>query len=92
MTLTEQHAVLNVKRWLTGAEAALYLGITRNALDLRVSRGTLPAWCYSHVGRSIHFNRESLDQWLAGDASRTAAVEEVKAAKAAAGLKLVAAR
>lgn len=78
----EQLAALNVKRWLTGEEAALYVGITRNALDLRISRGTLPAWCYSHVGRSIHFNREALDEWLSGGADRRAALEEVRAARA----------
>ena len=51
--------------YLTPAETVLYLGLpSRNALDQRMKRGTIPAWCWSRMGGSLRFVRASLDEWL----------------------------
>src|SRR5687768_2834142 len=46
------------KPYLTSEEAAEYLGLPSvNALRMRMKRGTVPSWCYSHFGGSLRFMR-----------------------------------
>lgn len=54
---------LNEKNWLTTAEAASYLGKTRNALWLLVSRGLLIKRKWQ--GR-LYFKRAEIDRLLEG--------------------------
>lgn len=51
--------------YLSLRKAADYMDLTEKALRRRVERGTVPAWCYSRVGRSYRFMRAALDQLLA---------------------------
>ena len=54
---------LNEKNWLTAGEAASYLGKTRNALWLLVSRGFLVKRKWQ--GR-LYFKRAEIDRLLEG--------------------------
>lgn len=52
-----------IKRWLTVAEAAEYLGCCRNFLDRdRVDR--LHGIPFARLGRHIRYDRLDLDAWL----------------------------
>lgn len=64
---------LSRKPYLTTAEAAAYLSITEKALRRRMQRGTIPVWCYSHLGRSLRFSRAALDELLTPEHSHSIA-------------------
>lgn len=57
-------------KYLTVEAAAAHLSLTPKALRNRMVRGTVPAWTYTHMGRSIRFIRASLDEWLTDKAAR----------------------
>lgn len=76
---------LNEKRYLTIDEAAAYLSKSVNAIKHMQKRGTLPRYCYTHLGRSLRFLREELDALLRKDLEARA---EIKAADRARGRRL----
>lgn len=50
-----------MQRWLTPDETAEYLGLTRQAIYHRISRGTLPT---SRMGRRVWIDRVAVDRTL----------------------------
>ncbi len=68
---------LTEKPYLTAEETVVYLGLSSlNALHHRMKRGTIPIWCYTHLGRSLRFLRTALDEHLI-PADRAAALRLV---------------
>jgi hypothetical protein len=68
---------LTEKPYLTAEETVVYLGLSSlNALHQRMKRGTIPIWCYTHLGRSLRFLRAALDEHLV-PADRAAALRLV---------------
>jgi excisionase family DNA binding protein len=50
------------KRFLTRAEVARELGLSRHAVDMAIQRGDLPA---ARLGGRVLVSRATLDVWLA---------------------------
>ena len=48
--------------WMTGREAAQYMGTTAAALAVRRSNGNGPA--YGQSGKFLRYQKRDLDQWL----------------------------
>jgi predicted DNA-binding transcriptional regulator AlpA len=57
------------KPYLTSLEAVEYLSLpSLNALQQRMKRKTIPAWCWTRMGgKSLRFIRAALDEWLQAD-------------------------
>lgn len=49
------------KRYLVAAEAAEYLGLTRDALYTRTRQGEIP---HIRMGRSLRWDMQDLDLWM----------------------------
>lgn len=75
---TDIPAELSQRVYLTSREAVAYLGLPSvDALQQRVRRGTIPAWCWTRMGgKSLRFLRASLDEWLQPQ-ERTAALRVI---------------
>lgn len=52
------------KRWLTAAEAGVYLGCSDRAVHARIRRGRIPEGAIRHQGRSLLIDRLALDRML----------------------------
>ncbi len=52
---------LEVSKWLTSSEAALYLRISNSSLKMMVYRGSVRVW---KLGRRNRFLREDLDRLI----------------------------
>jgi len=56
-------------QWLSSAQAADYLGMTRNALHKLTSTREIP-FEQDGPGCKLHFRRSELDRWRAGERPR----------------------
>jgi predicted DNA-binding transcriptional regulator AlpA len=73
---------LTEKTYLTSLETVAYLSLpSLNALQQRMKRRTIPAWCWTRMGgKSLRFVRASLDEWLQ-PSERIAALRKVQGRK-----------
>ena len=59
--------------YLTVRQAAEYLQLpSESALRKQMNRGSIPAWCYSRLGRSIRLIRSALDEMMQDEGRRWA--------------------
>jgi len=59
--------------WLTCRELAKELKVSATTPGVWIKRGVLPPRTYLRLGRTIRFNRESLEKFLLGKENRTKA-------------------
>jgi hypothetical protein len=57
------------QRWTDTKGAATHCGWTETALAQRKSKGQIPSRCYKKVEKSLRWDLEALDEWLAADDS-----------------------
>ncbi len=54
------------KKLMTVWELSEYIGTPVSTLYSYVSRGKIPAECVRHIGRSLRFDLEAVNRWIAG--------------------------